>query len=225
MKFYYFYIPSDLALSGGMMLVFFIIISLYLLLIIINFRFRVNRTKNKSKNSDKPLLYTIPNHIEHSEKYVDPIEYMALKSIIFNERDGHVMKAGKQLYTSTERRKRALEMNKENFNLGNSRRFEAGYLKEYGSRKSLREASGGRNRGLSARSNVVGSERSARLSSRVVGGGGRLGLSDGFVESGEGVGGSQGAWSGAEVGGGGTGGKINRLYGMSYKALKRVKNK
>lgn len=92
MKFYYYYIPSDLALSGAMFLAFFIIFSIFFLLITINFRFRVNRTRKKTKNEAKPLLYVIPKHVEHAKNYIDPTEYFAFKGLVFNEREGHYMK-------------------------------------------------------------------------------------------------------------------------------------
>lgn len=92
MKFYYFYIPSDLARSGAMFLIFFITFSIFFLLITINFRFRVNRTRKKTKNEAKPLLYVVPRHVEHAKKYIDPNEYFALKGLVFNEREGHFMK-------------------------------------------------------------------------------------------------------------------------------------
>lgn len=92
MKFYYFYIPSDIAKSGAMFLVFFIIFSIFFLLIVINFRFRVNRTKKKTKNEAKPLVYIIPKHVQHSKHYIDPTEYYAFKAMIFNETEGHFMR-------------------------------------------------------------------------------------------------------------------------------------
>lgn len=96
MKFYYFYIPSNLAKVGAVYLLYFIIMALYVLLILINFRFRVNRTKKQSKNDSKPLVYLIPSHIDHVQKYIDPVEYIALKSMIFNENEGHFMRVYKE---------------------------------------------------------------------------------------------------------------------------------
>lgn len=92
MKYYYFYIPSDIARSGAMFLVFFIIFSIFFLLIVINFRFRVNRTRKKTKNESKPLIYIIPKHVDHAKKYIDPTEYYAFKAMIFNENEGHFMR-------------------------------------------------------------------------------------------------------------------------------------
>jgi len=56
--------------------------SIFALLIIINFKFRVNRTKKVTKKDRIPLLYLIPEHVEHSKKYVDELEYVAYKSMI-----------------------------------------------------------------------------------------------------------------------------------------------
>lgn len=96
MRFYYFYIPANLAKVGAVYLLYFIIMALYVLLILINFRFRVNRTKKLSKNDSKPLIYLIPSHIDHVQKYIDPVEYIALKSMIFDENEGHFMRQHKE---------------------------------------------------------------------------------------------------------------------------------
>lgn len=109
MKFYYYYIPSDIARSGAMFLIFFIVFSIFFLLIVINFRFRVNRTRKKTKNESKPLIYIIPKHIDHAKHYIDPTEYYAFKAMIFNETEGHFMRQNvveaNQL-TYTDRRKK-----------------------------------------------------------------------------------------------------------------------
>lgn len=96
MKFYYFYIPNNIAKAGAVYLIYFIVMALFSLLVIVNFRFRVNRVKKQSKNDTKPLVYIIPHHVDHVQKYVDPIEYIALKNMIFNENEGHHMRVYKE---------------------------------------------------------------------------------------------------------------------------------
>ena len=82
MKYYHYYIELDLIWAGLFFLVYFTIFSVLGLLIAINFKFQLNRSSSLLKNSLKPFLYRIPNHVEHSKKYIDFIEYESYKKLI-----------------------------------------------------------------------------------------------------------------------------------------------
>lgn len=82
MKYFYYNITADLFSAGIVFILYFTIFAIFGLLIAINFRFTNNRSQSLMRRILRPFLYRIPNHVDHSYKYIDWIEYDSFKKLI-----------------------------------------------------------------------------------------------------------------------------------------------